>query len=472
MISYFKDSDIFRFIFLFLICLGIRFFFLTVDVALIPSARWLAIGEALLSNSSLYRDIWTTLEPFSAGTYMIITALFGKSFLALRIIAMLLVFIQAVLFNFYTNKSMVFTERTSLPGLFYILFASTNYDFYTLSPILMGLTFLLPVLNILFIDARIGDKPNNHFIAGLFVGVASLFYLPYALFLILTLLCFIAFSTFDIKRVFQLIFAFAFPWAVVATYYYFQGGLFEMIQQLLLGYIRSERIVYVDYIVILQNAAPLLILGALSFFYTATVSNLLNYQYSSIKMMLLWFVFCIISVYFMNEWSYYSTIPLIPCFAFLATHFFLYVERAWLREVAFVGMVLLFAFIHYNSFSIDYRRAENFTSSILTRLDQNVRYDGTPIENQQILILGVNHTAMIHNKIHTVYADWNLAKRDFLHLNNYARVSNVYSKLLSNKPDYILDEVQLMPLLFIKIPELKQYYEPDYNQKVYKKIKG
>ncbi|MCU0416382.1 MAG: DUF6427 family protein [Cytophagaceae bacterium] len=469
MLSYFRETDIFRFVALFFLCLAIRFFYLTADVSIIPSVRWLSIGEIMGSSSILYRDIWTTLEPFSASVYMIVVTLFGKSFVSLRFLSMLLVFAQALLFNYYANKSQVFSERTAYPALFYLLFASTNYDFFTLSPILMGLTFLLPVLNILFIDVRIGDKPNNHFLAGLFLGIASLFYLPYMLMLPLTVLCFIAFSNFDFTRVFQLVFAFLFPWAVVSAYYYFQSGLWEMVQQLLVGYIGSERIIYIDYNVFLQHSAPLVLLGAMSFFYTTTVSNLLNYQYSSIKIMIFWFFTAILSIYFMNEWSYYSTIPMIPCFAFVATHFYISIRKRWMAEVAFLTMILMFGFIHYNTFSLDIKRAAHSSSSILTYTNQPIRFDGDKVENKTVLVLGKNHLPYLHNRRHPVYADWNLAKKDFTHLNQYRHISNVYSKLSLYPPDFIVDEVQLMPVLFIKIPEWKNLYTPSLDQKMYKR---
>ena len=181
-LQFLKSFDPFRLLAVALAAFIFRFYWLTEDVILIPSLQWLSIGEMMSNNKMLYIDIWTSLEPFSAGTYYFVELLFGKSVTALRILSLLLCIGQAILFNYYVSQTNIYDQKTSYPAFFYVLFSSVSYDFFALSPVQMGLTFMLPVMYFLFKDVRMGEKSKNHFFAGASLGIASLFYLPFACF--------------------------------------------------------------------------------------------------------------------------------------------------------------------------------------------------------------------------------------------------------------------------------------------------
>lgn len=472
MLEFLKKYDPVRLFLVAIIALVARIYWFTDDVCLIPALRWLSIGEMMENGQTLYKDIWTTLEPFSAGTYYVINVCFGKSILSLRILSLILCIAQALLFNYYMVQANIYNTKTSYPALFYVLFSSINYDFFSLSPVQLGLTFMLPLIFILFKDVRIGDKPNNHFIAGFCLGIASLFYLPFACFILFAIYSFVVFSSFDLKRVFQLIFAFAFPWGMVFTYFYLNGALFEVFENLIEGNFLSERHLYADPISIIKVALPSTILAVVAFFLVSSRRSFINFQYSCMKIMSVWFIVSLLSFFLMDEWSYFNVYILVPVFTFFTVYLFLLIDRFIIRESLFWFVCIVFGLLHYHNITQDKSRAKNNSSSILVSKLSDVRFNGKAVENQSVLILGTYPEALIHNKQATVYADWSLSLRNFSDLNNYENISEIYTNIFEHKPEYIFDKAGLMPNLIERIPDFKTTYEMSEDKKVFRKIQS
>lgn len=471
MLQFLKNFDPFRLLAVAIIALLARFYWFSEDVVLIPSMQWLSIGEMMGDGKVLYKDIWTSLEPFSAGTYYFINSLFGKSIVALRVLSLLLCIFQAILFNFYVSQTNIYDQKTTYPAFFYVLFSCINYDFFSLSPVQLGLTFMLPVMYFLFKDVRMGEKSRNHFFAGASLGIASLFYLPFACFIIFVIYSFAVFSSFDFKRFFQLISAFAFPWLMVFSYYYLNGSLNEVINNLIQSTFFSRPQYYVDFYSIIKVGLPPAILSIIAFFFTVSKSNFLNFQYSSMKIMAMWFVNGLVAFLIMNEWGYFNLYIMVPVFAFFTVFLFLEIDRWWLKEGLLWIVIISFSIFNIYYKSIDIEKLKTGTSAMLINEDAEARFDGNVITGKTILILGQNPIALLHNKQSTLYASWNLSLKHFGDLSNYNNVSSIYTNVLDPKPQYIFDEIGIMPSLIERIPELAIHYEPSYDKKIYKLVK-
>ena len=468
MLQFLKNFDPFRLLAVAIIALLARFYWFSEDVILIPSLQWLSIGEMMTDQKVLYKDIWSSLEPFSAGTYYIIELIFGKSIIALRILSLILCIIQAFLFNYYVTQTNIYDQKTVYPAFFYVLFSSINYDFFELSPVQLGVTFMLPVMYFLFKDVRMGEKSKNHFFAGASLGIASLFYLPFACFIIFVIYSFAVFSSFDFKRFFQLISAFVFPWLMVFSYYYLNGSLNEVINNLIQSTFFSRPQYYVDFYSIAKVGLPSAILAFLAFFFTISKSKFLNFQYSSMKIMVMWFVNGLVAFLIMNEWGYFNLYIMVPVFTFFTVFLFLEIDRTWLKEGLLWIIIISFTILHIYFKSNDSEKLKAGTSSILINKDAEVRFNGNVIHDKTILILGQNPIALIHNKQSTLYASWNLSLRHFGDITNYNNISSIYTNVLDPKPEFIFDEVGIMPKLIERIPEVGIYYEPSYDKKIYR----
>jgi hypothetical protein len=146
--------------------------------------QWMLLGEKMSEGNLVYRSIDDFTAPLAAVFYAMISV-FGRSSTTYVVFSAIIIFIQAVIFNLQLNRLNIATEKTFLPGLAYVLAASLSYDFYTLSPQLLGMTFILISIFQLIAIMRFGEVKEYTLSSGIFLGIASLFYLPDLLFFLL-----------------------------------------------------------------------------------------------------------------------------------------------------------------------------------------------------------------------------------------------------------------------------------------------
>lgn len=105
------------------------------------------------------------------------------------ILAILLIFLQAVTINYLVNRHRLSLRPNLFPGVFYILLISISKESLYLNPVILAnIFFLLAVVN-LFKTYRVAQVSTSIFNSAFFIAIASLFYLPALLYL---LPCFIA----------------------------------------------------------------------------------------------------------------------------------------------------------------------------------------------------------------------------------------------------------------------------------------
>ncbi|MEM9390503.1 MAG: hypothetical protein AAGA02_08515, partial [Bacteroidota bacterium] len=180
MLSFFRLNDPYRLLVIFLLLLAVRLPALlgSYDTS-VQELNLMLTGERLASGFDMYSDVWETTSPISAGVFGVIDFLFGRSQTAYLIIAWIFVCIQVFFFNRLVLTNKVYNENTYVPGLVYGLVASLHSDFFTLTPMLMGVTFLLPALNNIFNHIEVRAKHDEQILyIGLYVGLAYLVYLP------------------------------------------------------------------------------------------------------------------------------------------------------------------------------------------------------------------------------------------------------------------------------------------------------
>jgi len=152
------------------------------------------IGERMGNGYLIYRDIWDSIAPLSATCYWLIDILFGKSVIAFQVISAFIVLFQSVIFNRIMRLNDVYLERTYVPGLIYIAVSSIFFDFFTLSPVLLGITFLIIPLPILFKLIREERTDEKILLLGFYTGIASLFHFPLFVFILLAIFCLLLYT--------------------------------------------------------------------------------------------------------------------------------------------------------------------------------------------------------------------------------------------------------------------------------------
>lgn len=465
MLTLFRINDPFRLLGVLLLLLAIRLPIIIGNFpAILPELHWMVLAESLSNGRQLYQDVWDFSGPLASGVYWTIYEVFGRSPLVLQLLAIALVFYQGAIFNWVLVQRDIFNEKTYIPALLYVIFMSLSFDFFTLSPVLMALTFLLLTAHKLFsLTDRKGADPEI-FKMGLFLGIASMLYLPSVLFFIMVFLGLAFFRVTSARHLMLILFGFLLIVSGYTIYYLFTGSVSAFYQQYLLSLITyPQSIIHVE---LLEMAWLTIIPGILIFFgisRTLSERGFVNFQMNCQRLMLVWLIPAVLSLFFTPRLAPFQLIVLIPPVVFFVTHWLLLIRKRLVAELLFILSSLAVIFICYNSLF-------NYIPQIRKLDYEGLLVKASPIqeENQKVLVLGDAMEHFQQNYLVTPYLNWPLARRHFDHLDDYQNMSKVYDNISKDYPAIIIDEVQLATQLFDHFPILASKYKRSAkNEKLY-----
>lgn len=455
MISFFKYQDPLRFTLIFLLLLLIRLPVFILDLpVIIPELIWDITGQKLAEGGIMYRDIKESLGPLSAGTYFLINLIFTDTHMAYMVLSLILVFLQATLLNFIINVNNMFPDRSFVPGLLYIIFSSLFFDFFTLSPILLGITFIILAFHFVFLLIRAGDRDEETFYTGALVGIATLFHFPLFVFLLLITFVFLLFTPGSFRKYFILLTGFFFPLLLTGTYYFLNNSLNDFLS----GFFYP---VYgnIEFFLPMKAFFAVLILPALVLFFSFILimisSRYINYQYVVIRIFGFWIFFAIPTLYLLNRLSLYHFFIFVPPLTFFGTHLFLLIRHNIFRESFFFLFLLLTLLINYGVlYGFIFHKNPITINELVAK-----KPEGFNVSNSKIVVFGQDKNFYVGNQLATPYLSWELSSEELLNMDNYAAVSSVYERFKSDFPDVIADGKNIVPKLFERIPELEKRYE-------------
>jgi hypothetical protein len=434
---------------------------------LIPELNWMIVGEQISQGNLLYRDIWDSVSPLSALVYWGMDMLFGRSLVALHGAATLVAIFQIVYFNYLVNTRDIFPERTFWPGLLYMLFLHLSFDCMTLSPVLMSTSFLLLAFGTLVRQMDRRGATDEVFEVGFYIGIAALFYLPSALFIIWAVLSLLFYTGATFRQYSLSLFGFLFPFAATILFYYLFDSLDDLNRNLLSAVFRVRQYSLSDFqslLVSLFIPLGLGVLGFVSLFNRA--GRYVNFQQRIQQIMAIWFVVVVLTIGLMPFLAPMMFLSFVPPMAYFTYFYFEGVRRAWLAELTFtMAFILILLFFYQGALGL-------IPGSGLGRLSSlQVQRSPFPktIRNQRILIIGEDLSAYRYNQLATPYLNWDLSKYDLKNLDNYEAVINIFDHFRKDPPDYILDRENVVEKLFQRAPALANQYEKTEITDVYKR---
>lgn len=143
-----------------------------------------------------------------------------ESPLMMNIIAGILIFIQALIINHIFLNQKISRESTLFPGVFYVLFVSLIADTSGLTPILIANTFMLLALNNTLNTYKNIRATPQIFNAGFMIAMASVFYIPYFIFILFGILSLLQLRSFKIREKLQFIIGVFTPYFLIFTLRY------------------------------------------------------------------------------------------------------------------------------------------------------------------------------------------------------------------------------------------------------------
>jgi hypothetical protein len=135
-------------------------------------------------------------------------------------IAVVLIFIQAIIINHLFIKHRLSREITLLPGLIYVVFVTIVMDFTVLSPVLLGNTFIIFALVNLLKTYKLPNAVAFIFNSGFYISVASIFYTPYIFMVFFGVIILLILRSFKLLEKIQYFSGFIVPYFFLFTYRY------------------------------------------------------------------------------------------------------------------------------------------------------------------------------------------------------------------------------------------------------------
>jgi hypothetical protein len=457
-IQYFKKLLPDRFVLLFVSLLLLRLPSVIQGLPLLNAELgWQVLGERLADGWLLYKDVWDDVAPLSAAVYALLDLIFGRSVLAYHLLSVLLVAVQAFQFQFIVKKPL-YAENSLIPALLYVLVCHLFYDFYTLSPVLMSVSLLMPALSRVFrhIESPLPDE--TLFGLGFFVGMATLFYSPCLLLFVAICFGLLVVASISPRQIFLIIFGYGFTVGIAFLVFF----LFDASDDFYYCFVKSitfNKSRFTEISTPLIIALPLIGFLGLSIF-RAFVRNqrLVNYQLRSMQFMFFWSVAALVSTQ-LNRLVYpFQFVMLAMPVAFFGTHFFLSIQKKWwVAELAF--LVLTASVVGMNWIT----RKNFFPSLSLLNTDYlkvNIPVLPPELKNKKVLVLDDNLGYYADNQLATPYLNPFLSARHLADMDNYASVKFVYKNFQSNTPEVIIDPQGVIKPVFKRLFVLEKQYRP------------
>ncbi|GEO05986.1 hypothetical protein AAE02nite_36500 [Adhaeribacter aerolatus] len=468
MISYFKGILLSRLLVLILLFLAIRVPLILFNFPLsLAELKYMILGERLADGATLYRDVYDNTAPLAAVIYQLLDVVFGRNILVYRLLASVILFLQGMRLNSILNQNGIFSEKSFLPALLYFVFGSIFFEFDLLSPLLFGLTFLIFSINYLIVPSKEGSSNPKLFKAGFLIGLAALCYLPLMLFLLWAFLALIFFAFNAFRSSLLLLCGFLFPYAVAFTFFLYADTIPNFVQfNLVSAWSLYIKLLLPPLDLIKVLAIPLLFLS-FSVFHAIINAPTLNYQLKFLQLMLWWVTVALLVTLAGQTISAISWLLFLPAAAYFGTYLFLRSGRLWITEPFFLVLLGSMVVIRY-SFLLP---ATPFTKLNISQLlvQPDARY--AAVKNAKVLVLGDNLNYYTYNQSATPYLNWQLARQDFRQLDTYYGIFKIRRNIAISAPDYIVDEVGLMPELIYKIPDLFSRYERSGKGEIYKRVR-
>lgn len=186
-------------------------------------ANSLLILYALLLRSGVFFQPGAWTAPQHGVLSEWIYAWLGIGSNASASLAIFLIIFQALLINIMMSEHRIANEVTLLPGMFFVLFASCIPQFLYLSPLLMANTFYILAFMEIFKTYKKPSSAGKIYNAGLWIGIASLFYFSYIFFFALGFIALGILRAFNIKEGLMLLFGFLSSYFLIGTYSFWKG---------------------------------------------------------------------------------------------------------------------------------------------------------------------------------------------------------------------------------------------------------
>ena len=185
-----------------------------------------------------------------------------------RVVAFIILLLHGLLVLRFNQRYILIPTQTYSHAIFYLLITSSFVQLQRINPGLLSSLFVFLMLDQLFAAYRKPYILNRMFMAGMFVSLAGLFYLPSVVFILLIWIGLFILRSFNLREWFVPLLGLAFPLLFVFAYYYLSEALSleGLINTLKNNYQTGATITYynISYYIFFGLTGILVVLGSFS----------------------------------------------------------------------------------------------------------------------------------------------------------------------------------------------------------------
>jgi hypothetical protein len=274
--------------------------------------------------------IWQLVSPF-AQDYPVLSRIFG----------LVLLLAEAFIFNLILQQHQLLNKKSWLPALLFVVLGSCTPELLQLTPELLALLLLLPVMYLLLQTYRMEKAYGHAFNIGVLIALASLIHLPSIVFLVFALVALTIFRPFIWREWLILLFGLLIPYIYVSAWFFWKDQLSAFYQNQLIEPILQRdfflKLPAIDYALTL--VLGILLLAATGRFITGSGTATLKTR-KGISMMIWFLVIALPAVLLAQHFGVMVFLFTLPPLAFLIANYFLQAQRIWLAELLFALLLL------------------------------------------------------------------------------------------------------------------------------------
>jgi hypothetical protein len=285
--------------------------------------------------------------PFSHFIIQTLQQLTGGNPYALAAVFVLMLIVQAIMFNTLVNSNKLFENETNLPAFAYVLLLSMFNGYVFLSaPFLANFALIIALIKVL--EAYHNKSFTQPFDAGFAIGIASLFYLPSA---VLILFVFVALSiirVFKWKEWLVTILGFFMPYFILGTVFIVFKP--NELDNIITAYLNPNAVntLPIYYIEIFVKMTVLVSIMLLTMFFFQ--KQFFKKMVKTRNMLTAFIYLMAISILTFLLADGFSVAPItltIPSVAVFLSFAFIEIEKEWMNEIIHLAIIAIVLFFSY-----------------------------------------------------------------------------------------------------------------------------
>jgi hypothetical protein len=268
----------------------------------------------------------------------------GEFSIVCSFIAIAFLFFEALLANYMLSENDLIPRNSYIAAFIYVIISGFFADIIILNPVLMANIFIIAAIWLFLKLYEEHEAYATVFNIGMLTSVASMFYFPSAVFILLIWIGFVLYRMFSWREWFISILGFLFPYIFLASYYYWNDCLIIKISE----YKQALHFInFFDFSPTMYVYIIIAVLGLLLFISVLKLLFIINEKSIRIRKFLLLFIWtliiCFVSLNLSAEYGILGFVMLLLPVSVFFTLYMSFIKRARLAEYILFILILLLA---------------------------------------------------------------------------------------------------------------------------------